>query len=82
MDEILQYLNAPELRSKPYLYLQNHPIYGGRLRMVLHAMNAWRRYIFKHLMIKPYNGPLSYYAFWFAVKFWREKYTRNHRNCM
>jgi hypothetical protein len=69
MTELDEYSKTRELRSRPYLYLQNYPIYGGRLRTILHTMRAWRPHTFKHLMIKPYHDPLSYYAFWFAFIF-------------
>ena len=69
MDELLEYSKTRKLRSRPYLCLQNYPIYGGRLHTILDTMNAWRPHTFKHLTIKPYHDPLSYYAFWFAVMF-------------
>jgi len=67
MRKLVKY--SKEMKRKPYLYLQNYPIYGSRLRTVLHAMSSWRPHSIRHLMTKPYHDPLSFYAFWFAVTF-------------
>jgi hypothetical protein len=55
--------------QKPYLYLQNYPVYGTRLQIVLDRMNKWQPQNLRQAVIKPYSDLLSYYAFWFAVGF-------------
>src|SRR6266496_432766 len=57
------------LKHKPFLYLQNYPIYADRLQVVLHSMKDWRPQTLRQIIVKPYRNLLNYYAFWFAICF-------------
>lgn len=54
-------------RIKDDFRLQDFPVYGRRLENVQHKMNKWRPHTIRELAIRPYNDPVSFYAFWFAT---------------
>lgn len=54
-------------RIKYDFRLQDFPVYGRRLENVQHKMNKWRPHTIRELAIRPYNDPVSFYAFWFAT---------------
>ena len=49
--------------------LADFPIYGSCLRHIHERMLNWRAVTLSDVRYRPYQDPLGYYAFWFAVFF-------------
>ena len=49
------------------LGLEEFPIYASRLQHIQRKMNEWRARNLRELIVRPYKGPIGFYALWFSL---------------